>query len=932
MQINTYANALTIEDAEESSTNNSANRNVELSKVVPAIVEHGIELTKKEDLPAGATFLHPSKPFSRENVLIASWDGTVYAMNIKSRNINWSFSSGSSLSYHQTFSYENDNATVLIGGEPELGYSDVKEDQFLFCGKDWNLIAYDKHSGTKILPKTPAELVNRTPQMLSDGSLIQGSKTMTTFLLDAMTGKVIHGYNSGGPAATDEMKMFFRDQSVASNEESDNISKPGPVDLLDIDPLLITRTDYHLSSYAITGKPQWNVSIAEISAVSIGFSRPTSELIGSSPVALTHQIKIKVYQPLHFQNELEFHQDYMLEMDYDKKGILQLPPVENMPIEFVSEENQKGLSLNQANRSCEIEMNCLAEIKNLVKESAPGAFDVNVYAKALDSGFTRVAICSSLSTVVVILLARLTITLFPGAWKCAKNYFRLMKVSENQVGSSKKKKGRKLNTNKNGAPNDSSIDNKHYKLKNTDLLSGLTLSQDNGCETLKTLKHGKEDPHSVSWRLIGRMRVSNKVIGKGSNGTVILEGCFDGRDVAVKRLLRSHHEAAWKEIQNLIASDQHHNIVRWYGIELDTDFVYVALERCICSLSDLVIFLSEYAPNNMHVDNEIADALEIQKIQQISKMCAKMKIKLWSDNGRPSQQLLKLMRDIVSGLSHLHELGIIHRDLKPQNVLISIGNGLCAKLSDMGISKQLVGDASSLDHRATAVGSSGWRAPEQLRNGRQTRAIDLFSLGCLLFFCITGGKHPFGTDYVRDGNILNGQFDLFPIEDMPEAVDLITHLLHSDADQRPKVLEVVQHPFFWSSEERLSFLREASDRVELEDREKQSDLLQALENIASLAIGGTWDGKLESHFLTNIGRYRRYKFDSVRDLLRVIRNKLNHYRELPKDIQELLGTIPEGFDKYFSNRFPRLLLEVYKVFYQYCGEEEPFKRYFRGTT
>ncbi|GLJ39081.1 hypothetical protein SUGI_0796780 [Cryptomeria japonica] len=922
-----------IEDVEEISNNDNDNRNVEPSKVLPAIVEHGRELTKKEDLPADATFLRPSKPFSRENVLIASWDGTVYAMNIKSRNINWSFSSGSSLSYHQTYSYDkNDNGAVLIGGESELGYSDVKEDQFLFCGKDWNLIAYDKHSGTKILPKTPAELVNSTPHMLSDGSLIQGSKTMTTFLLDAKTGKIIHGYNSGGPSATEEMKMFFCDQSVASNEESENSSKPGPVDLLDIDPLLITRTDYHLSSFAITGRPQWNVSIAEIDAVSIGFSRPTSELISSSPVALTHQIKIKVYQPLHYQNELEFHQDYRLEMDYDKQGILQLPPVENMPIEFISEENQKGLSLNKATRSCEIEMNCLAEIKNLVDQSGP-AFNVYVHPKSLESGFIRFAVCATLSTLVLILLARLTIIWFPGAWKCTKNYFRLMVVSEKQVGSSKKKKGRKLNTNKNGAPNDSSIDNKHNKLKNADLLSsGLTLSQDNGNETLKQLKHGKEDPHSVSWRLIGRMRVSNKVIGKGSNGTIILEGCFDGRDVAVKRLLRSHHEAAWKEIQNLIASDQHHNIVRWYGIELDTDFVYVALERCICSLSDLVIFLSENVPNDMYVDNEVANALEIQKFQQISKMCAKMNIKLWSDKGHPSQQLLKSMRDIVSGLSHLHELGIIHRDLKPQNVLISIGNGLCAKLSDMGISKQLVGDASSLDHRATGVGSSGWRAPEQLRNGRETRAIDLFSLGCVLFFCITGGKHPFGTDYVRDGNILNGQFDLFPIEDMPEAVDLITHLLQSDADQRPKALEVLQHPFFWSSEERLSFLREASDRVELEDREKQSDLLQALESIASLAIGGTWDGKLESPFLANIGRYRRYKFDSVRDLLRVIRNKLNHYRELPKDIQELLGTIPEGFDKYFSNRFPRLLLEVYKVFYQYCGEEEPFKKYFRGCT
>lgn len=63
--------------------------------------------------------------------------------------------------------------------------------------------------------------------------------------------------------------------------------------------------------------------------------------------------------------------------------------------------------------------------------------------------------------------------------------------------------------------------------------------------------------------------------------------------------------------------------------------------------------------------------------------------------------MLLWCRDVVSGLSHLHDLGIIHRDLKPQNILISAGNGLCAKLSDMGISKRLANDASSLGHHAT---------------------------------------------------------------------------------------------------------------------------------------------------------------------------------------------------------------------------------------
>lgn len=148
---------------------------------------------------------------------------------------------------------------------------------------------------------------------------------------------------------------------------------------------------------------------------------------------------------------------------------------------------------------------------------------------------------------------------------------------------------------------------------------------------------------------------------------------------------------------------------------------------------------------------------------------------------------------------------------------------------------------------------------------------------------------------------------------------------------RLKAEDVLYHPFFWTSEKRLSFLRDVSDRVELEDREGGSELLKALESAAPVALNGKWDEKMEATFINNIGRYRRYKYDSVRDLLRVIRNKYNHYRELPQEIQELLGPLPGGFDGYFSSRFPRLLVEVYKVIYSYCKQEE-FFRPFRGSS
>ncbi|KAG9441052.1 hypothetical protein H6P81_016906 [Aristolochia fimbriata] len=432
-------------------------------------------------------------------------------------------------------------------------------------------------------------------------------------------------------------------------------------------------------------------------------------------------------------------------------------------------------------------------------------------------------------------------------------------------------------------------------------------------------------------RWVGKLFVSNVEIAKGSNGTIVFEGVYNHhRKVAVKRLILAHNDVAFKEIDHLILSDRHPNIVRWYGVEQDLDFVYLALERCTCNLNDFIQLNLEVSLHQPVTDGLTSNAVREHKIRLDSLKGVAKNIDLWKTDGHPSPLLLKLMREVVSGVAHLHDLGIIHRDLKPQNVLVSTEGILCAKLSDMGISKRLSADMSSLGNHPSGYGSPGWQAPEQLQNERQTRAADLFSLGCVLFFCITGGRHPFGDYLERDINIVRNRVDFFLVEHIPEAVDLFSQLLDPVPIKRLKAKEVLSHPLFWNPEIRLSFLRDASDRVESEDKEGDTIILKELEIAAPLIFGGSWGDKLDTKFIDDLGRYRKYKFDTVRDLLRVIRNKLSHYRDLQGDIKELLGSVPVGFDGYFAVRFPKLLIEVYKVIRKYCKEEECFLKYFNS--
>lgn len=78
--------------------------------------------------------------------------------------------------------------------------------------------------------------------------------------------------------------------------------------------------------------------------------------------------------------------------------------------------------------------------------------------------------------------------------------------------------------------------------------------------------------------------------------------------------------------------------------------------------------------------------------------------------------------------------------------------------------------------------------------------------------------------------------------------------------------------------------------------QEDQSLLAALEACSEEALGGrNWMARLDPDFLDNLGRYRKYRPDSLRDLLRVIRNKHNHFRELPDALQAKLGALPDGF-------------------------------------
>ena len=447
---------------------------------------------------------------------------------------------------------------------------------------------------------------------------------------------------------------------------------------------------------------------------------------------------------------------------------------------------------------------------------------------------------------------------------------------------------------------------------------------------------------SESPAVSGKIQINNlvvntdRLIGRGSAGTCVFEGCFGKRDVAVKRMLSQYYELASQEVVFLQENDDHPNVIRYYCQERDQNFLYIAVELCQASLWDL------FYP-------------EQERQEQLEEILSAIQ-----------QDVPGALKQIALGLRHLHARRIIHRDIKPQNILLARPNptrkGPHLLISDFGLCKTLPENMSTLIDATGNAGTSGWKAPELISqpkdsvnghsavsvasdspaNGGSTggvkRAADIFSLGCLFFWVLTGGCHPYddkeGWAQIREFNIkknnLQNMHKLDLGSDTEEPTRLIEHMLAHRPEERPSVDAILQHPFFWKPGERLAFLCDVSDHFEREPRDPPSWQLDLLERVGPVVIEkGDFLKMLPQTFVDTLGKQRKYTGSRMLDLLRALRNKKNHYEDMPEEVKRKVGPLPAGYLQFWTTKFPKLLMACHEVVVE-CQLEnsERFKTYF----
>lgn len=484
------------------------------------------------------------------------------------------------------------------------------------------------------------------PYISKDGGVTLGAMKTSVFLVDVKSGRVVDNYVLDFSASTPGFQSD-ENKHVVPVDGYEELVESGVGNLKRIRQLVyIMRTDYVLQSTSQdSGEVLWNVAYADFKAEfrcqEVGKSFSGYHFNSGSELGMDLIGDVESHLPCHTQMTASVYRlrdnslPEFLSVIGKVAGWISLPgssqnsllgPVDrNSPLFLPDKVDRPPLALPSTETEIPWSL------------GMPGGSVSEINKKhAFVEGFR-----SYIQSFIVLFIALCPII---GFLFYHSKQVKSKKQNEEHItktGIPKKKKSRRPGYNRN-TTNSEKIQNiipNESKVGETDGLSHIT---GNGEKFLLTFTDLIDD--RVDGRRIGKLVVFNKEIAKGSNGTVVLEGNYEGRSVAVKRLVKTHHDVALKEIQNLIASDQHPNIVRWYGVESDQDFVYLSLERCTCSLNDLIYVLSGSFEEQLNAKEQDSNLLNEVRIRLLPVMENTKDIELWKASGHPSAQLLKVTR------------------------------------------------------------------------------------------------------------------------------------------------------------------------------------------------------------------------------------------------------------------------------------------------
>ncbi|XP_038597948.1 mitogen-activated protein kinase kinase kinase 4 isoform X2 [Tachyglossus aculeatus] len=203
---------------------------------------------------------------------------------------------------------------------------------------------------------------------------------------------------------------------------------------------------------------------------------------------------------------------------------------------------------------------------------------------------------------------------------------------------------------------------------------------------------------------------------------------------------------------------KHPNLVRYFGVELHREEMYIFMEYC-----------------------------DEGTLEEVSRL------------GLQEHVIRLYSKQIAIAINVLHEHGIVHRDIKGANIFLT-SSGLI-KLGDFGCSVKLKNNAQTMPGEVNStLGTAAYMAPEVITRAKgegHGRAADIWSLGCVVIEMVTGKRpwHEYEHNFQIMYKVGMGHKPPIPERISPEGKDFLSHCLESDPKMRWSASQLLDHPF-----------------------------------------------------------------------------------------------------------------------------------------
>ncbi|XP_033835739.1 mitogen-activated protein kinase kinase kinase 4 isoform X2 [Periophthalmus magnuspinnatus] len=203
---------------------------------------------------------------------------------------------------------------------------------------------------------------------------------------------------------------------------------------------------------------------------------------------------------------------------------------------------------------------------------------------------------------------------------------------------------------------------------------------------------------------------------------------------------------------------KHPNLVRYFGVELHREEMYIFMEYC-----------------------------DEGTLEEVSRL------------GLQEHVIRLYSKQITTAINVLHEHGIVHRDIKGANIFLT-SSGLI-KLGDFGCSVKLRNNTHTMPGEVNStLGTAAYMAPEVITRAKgegHGRAADIWSLGCVLIEMVTGKRpwHEYEHNFQIMYKVGMGHKPPIPEKLSTEGKDFLAHCLESEPKRRWTASMLLDHPF-----------------------------------------------------------------------------------------------------------------------------------------